>query len=336
MSRWPTGSPPSSPAAATSGDSAALPVTAVETSIGPIRGLPRTLDIAAALGAPLAEQVVYAAGDADYEGYNLQLQQLQQHYAAIGPDAWTTSFDGAWLYATQPFLSEVEDGFLYAPSEAWQARQLAAWQSAWLHLRLDVQLAPRPVAAVAISPDVAYGYLEPQPLLYGRLSSLVNQVADGLASRALLDEESAAKLSQLERLLDAARTIARKQTAAQRLTADEALLLSQFITRLQALITYEPLPGTAVPLTDANAPQMVNVHMEPSSGKLLQAASGAIWPIYVLVPREQGVMLTMGAVLSSYELHGEQLSPESWRDIEADPPPPSWLQSYIVPGQLDN
>lgn len=310
-----------------------LPRTAVETAIGAIRGLPRTLDIAAVLQSPLAQSEIAAARDDAYDGYAQQFAQLQQQFDSIESAQWTRSFDGGWLYTLQPLLTLAPaGGFLYAPAEAWQARQLAGWHTAWLAMRHETTLAPRPVTSITISPEVAYGYLEPQPLLYARLAALTAQIREGLGARDLLDAESAAKLQQLERLLEAAHTIARKQLAGQRLSADEALLLSQFMSRLQALITYEPAPGSAVPQTDASLARLVDVYREPSSGKLLQAATGAAWPIYVLAPREQGVILTMGAILSSYELHGEQLSPGAWRDLEERPAPPDWLQPVIVGG----
>ena len=308
-----------------------LPQSAVQTEIGLIRGLLRTLDVAAALGSPLAEEIVASGDDSSYEGYELQLENIQLHYAAIEPASWAASFDGGWLLALRPLLAEAtQTGFLYAPPEAWQARQLASWHAAWISLRHETQLIPRPVAVEPVSPEVAYGYLEPQPLLYGRMASLVGQIIDGLGSRDLLDEESASKLRQLERLLDAARTISRKELSGQRLSTDEAQLLSQFITRLAALTTYEPASGATVAQTDPGPSRLVDVYQEPSSGRLLQAASGHVWPIYILVPRQEGVTLAMGAVLSSYELHGEQLSSGAWREMENRPPPPDWMQPHIV------
>lgn len=308
-----------------------LPRTVVQTSIGAIRGLPRTLDVPAVLGSELAQELVQQGGDADYDGYALQFAQLQQQYAALEPQSWPHSFDGAWLFALQPLLGEVgEDGFLYTPTAAWQARQLNTWHAAWTALRYETALAPRPVAAAAISPDVSYGYLEPLPILYGRLASLAGQIAEGLDTRDLLEEESAAKLQQLERLLDAAATISRKELAGERLTADEALLLRQYITRLADLATYEPAAGAAAPQTVATLPRLVDVALEPSSGQLLQAATSDAWPVYVLIPSEQGPELALGAVVISHELHGEQVAAGAWRQVETRPPPPDWLEPFVV------
>ncbi len=309
-----------------------LPRSAVETAIGAIRGLPRTLDVPAALGSSLAQNLVAEAGDDDYDGYTLQFQELQQHYAAIEQQAWTTSFDGAWLYALQSLLTEIpEDGVLYAPSDAWQARQFNTWHAAWIALRHETELAPRPVTAVATSPDVSQGYLEPQPLLYGRLASLADQILDGLGSRGLLDEESASKLLQLERLLETAETISRKELAGEPLAEDEALLLSQFISRLVNLTTYAPAAFDAAAQTAPGLARLADVYLDAGSGKVLQAATGETWPIYVLIPREEGVILTMGAIFSTYELHGEQLAPGVWRQMETRPPPPPWTQPFVAP-----
>ncbi|MFW6096750.1 MAG: DUF3160 domain-containing protein [Chloroflexota bacterium] len=308
-----------------------FPRTVVQTSIGPIRGLPRTLDVPAAFGSELAQELVQQNGDANFDGYELQLTQLQEQYGALETQSWPYAFDAARLFALQPLLGEVdEDGYLYAPPEAWQARQLNAWLAAWTALRLDVELAPRPVTEATISPDVAYGYLEPQPVLYGRLASLAEQLSEGLGERDLLDEESAAKLQRLQRLLEAARAISRKELTGERLTADEAFLLRQFIPRLTALTTYDPAIGLTASLTDGPLPRLVDVALEASSGQRLQAATGEAWPIYILVPSERGPELAMGATVIAYELHGEQLSPEAWQQLETRPPPPDWLADVIA------
>lgn len=307
------------------------PRTAIQTSIGPIRGLPRTLDVPAALGSELAQALVQQGGDANFDGYDLQVMQLQQHYATLEPQSWPYSFDGALLFTLQPLLRQVsEAGFLYAPPETWQALQLNTWHTAWTMLRHEVEPAPRPVADAAVSPDVAYGFLEPQPALYGRMASLAKQIRDGLGQRDLLDEESATKLQRLQRLLEAARTISRKELAGERLTEDEALLLRQFIPRLTALATYEPPIGLTAPLTDGALPRLVDVAVEASSGERLQAATGEAWPIYVLVPSERGPELALGATVIAYELHGEQLSPTAWQQLESRPPPPVWLANVIA------
>ncbi len=308
-----------------------FPRTVVQTSIGPIRGLPRTLDVPAVLGSELAHTLVQQSGDANFDGYEQQFAQLQEQYGALEAQSWPYAFDGALLFALQPLLGEVdEDGFLYAPPDAWQARQLNTWLAAWTALRHQVELAPRPVTEATISPDVAYGYLEPQPALYGRLASLAEQLSDGLGERNLLDEESAAKLQRLQRLLDAARAISRKELAGEHLTEDEALLLRQFVPRLTALTTYEPAVGLTAPLTAAHLPRLVDVALEASSGQRLQAAIGEAWPMYVLIPSEQGPELALGATVITYELHGEQLSPEAWQQLETRPPPPDWLADVIA------
>ena len=307
------------------------PRTAVETNIGVIRGLPRTLDVPAVLGSQLAQAIVAAEGDDAYDGYTLQLQQLQQYFAALPQASWTTSFDGGWLLALQPLLAPLpESGFLYAPAASWQREQLNTWHAAWTTMRYTTALVPQPVSDAAIVPEIAYGFLEPQPLLYGRLSALAGQVLEGLGSRGLLDDESADKLGQLERLMDAARTISRKELAGQHLTEDEAQLLSQFISRLDGLTTYQPAAGETVTQTDPGLARLVDVALEPSSGRLLQAATGEAWAIYVLVPREEDILLAMGAVLSSFELHGEQVGPGAWRDMESRPPAPDWLAPLMA------
>jgi hypothetical protein len=303
------------------------PRTAVQTEIGTIRGLPRTLDVASALGSHLAEEIIAVDGDAAYDGYLERLAALRGHYDSINREGWVLSLDGAWLYVLQPLLAPVaEENVLDIPARSWQTRQLYTWHGAWMALRKETTLTPRAVTAVGISPDVAYGFIEPQPVLYGRLASLTSQILEGLGSRNLLDRELEGRLRQLQRLLDAAEAIARKELAGERLTADDALLLSQFVSRLTSLTTFEQAVGATQTATGLE--QVIDVALEPSTGNLLQAASGEAWPIYVLVPREELTVLAMGALMSSFELHGEQIAASAWRDMERRPPPPAWLVEF--------
>lgn len=308
--------------------------TGLQTNIGVIRGLPRALDIPAAFGSEAALARIEAAGDAAYEGYQIQMDTLRQHFAQMAPTEWSRTTGGAWTFALQPLLAE--DGRAWPPSaplEGWQDRSFNTWYGAWVEMRHDTRLTPRPVTAAAQPPDAAIGYLEPHVLLYGRLASLVEQIADGLGARGLLEEESGEKMEQMARVLRGLEVISRKELKGERLTADESLLMSQLVVRLSNLTTFEPPGEGAPPLTDVALPRLVDVALEPGSGKLLQAAIGEAWPVYALVPHEERMVPALGAVYSTYELIGEQIPDGAWQEMESRPQPPPWMAPYLASPQ---
>lgn len=308
-----------------------LPPTALETDIGAIRALPRSLDVPSVLGSDLAWEQLQSSGETGYEGYGTQMVQLQAAYADPDSASWSGSHAAGLLYAAQLLLeTPVQGGPFFMQSEAWERKQFNTWYGTWTNMRHDPILTPRPVRAVGAGGEAPFAYVEPQPALYARLAAQTRQMIDGLETRGLADSEAAQKLLQLERFLEGMSSISRKELAGERLTDDEMLLLTQTITRVADLTTFDPGEGET-PLTDAALPRLVTVYRDASSGRLLQAGLGEAWPVYVLVPRDSQLVLAAGAVFSSYELLGEQLRPSDWQSMEERPSPPPWAQSYIVP-----
>jgi hypothetical protein len=304
-----------------------LPPSALETSIGAIRALPRALDVPAVLGSKQAAALLEEADDTNYEGFPLQFQQLTEQYAALEAEAWAGSAHGAWLYALQPLLAAP----LFVQNEAWQNKQLNSWFGAWVEMRHETTLGPRPIEAAEPPPEATFAYLEPQPLLYGRLAATAGQMVNGLESRGLLEEEAGQKLRQMEQFLEELEGIAMKELAREPLDEDETRFLNQAVPRLTELATFDAPAEGDVPQIDAVLPRLVDVYRDPSSGRLTQMAVGKAWPIYVLLLREEQPVMVAGAVYSTYELLGEQLRADEWQTMEERPGIEAWSDPYLTP-----
>lgn len=314
------------------GDSEALPFTAVDTAVGPVRGLPRALDVAAAFGSDRSLSRLEAAGDAAYEGFDLQMESVRRRLEQLDEAAWTQTLGGGWLYAVQPLLSDSQPATAFVEQEVWWNKQFNTWYGAWLMLRDTSPSVSRPPATAPAAGTEA-AYVEAEPLVYARLASLVHQVRDGLQGRELLDDLLAQRLRGMERLLLALKLIAEKEVRREPLTADESLLARQAAERLAALTAVTP-DGTADPSTGTPLPRIVDVYADAPSDQLLQAALGEAWPVYILVPGVERPLLAVGAVFSTYEFaqeRDEALTDDVWRDADNRPAPAAWLEELLLP-----
>jgi len=314
------------------GDPETIPFTAVDTTVGPVRGLPRALDVAAALGSDRALSLLEADGDVAYDGYDLQMEMVRRRLAELDEMAWTQTLGGGWLYAVQPLLSSSRPSPALVAEEVWWNKQFNTWYGAWLMLRAPTP-SGRMVPAAAPDSGTEAAYLEAEPLVYARLAALVRQVREGLQGRGLLDAVLEQKLQGMERLLPALQRIAEKEREDEPLTADESLLARQAAERLAALATFEPegAPGLAAGVL---LPRVADVYVDAQSDQVLQAALGEAWPVYILVPGVEQPLLAVGAVFSTYELRregGERLTQALWQQVDDRPTPAPWLEELLAP-----
>jgi hypothetical protein len=273
-----------------------LPLTAVETAIGPIRAVPRVFDIAAALGSAEARAWLDAGGDSLYEGYDSQLAVVATTLEGVGPD----TYDSGWLVATMPLLSRPEGELTYTGNQAWMQHKLNTWLGGWVLLHHDTELLPRPVGYVPAESAPLPGFVEAEPELYAALAALAGQLEEGLRTRDLLDDEAGQKLLQLERLYRGLEEIAAASLAGAPLDDDALLLLAQLAPRLEGLLTFAPL-GSGVPRVDAPLPRKTTTYTDPASGAQMVARLGPVWLLYVLVEREGALWVAVGGIYTTGE-----------------------------------
>lgn len=296
-----------------------LPVTARETNIGPVRLLPRVLDVAAAYGSEAARAWLAAGKDDRYQGYEGQLASLQPVLAAVQP----ARYGPAWLQALRLFLAPAPAG----ESAALEQLYLNSWLGGWVLLHHDTLLAPRPVAWVAAEEAAEPAFVQAPPQLLATLAALARQVEEGLRDRDLLDAEAGQKLLQLERLYLALQEVAEADLAGDALAADSLLLLRQLAPRLEALLTFTPSAG-GVPLTDVSLSRQVTAYTDPGSGTRMVAGAGPVWTFYAVVERAGAFWLAAGGIVPAYELRqppGEMAVPDP-QEVPTAP----WLQSLLA------
>jgi len=315
------------------------PFTLSDSLVGPIRGVPRGLDVPAALGSARALEILTLAGDTEYAGYAEQLAKVQAEFAALPESQWTANLYWNWLYTLRALLEVKGDGYPYfMRSPAWRDKDLHTWLGSWTELRHDTILyAKQSYTIVATSappqPELANGYVEPQPEVYARLAALAAQMREGLGSRGLLHSEIEGKLEGLEELLLALKTISVKELQGETPTDEEYALIRNIGGTLESLTTFsQEVDGEVSSEADERMALVADVHTDGNTGEVLEEAVGDALPIYVIVLVDGQQVVAVGGTFSYYEFRwpmGDRLTDEAWQALEPKPARPGWTESIV-------
>jgi hypothetical protein len=315
------------------------PFTLSESLAGPIRGVPRGLDVPAALGSARALEILAMEGDTDYLGYDEQLAKVQVEFADLPASQWTANLYWNWLYTLRALLTVKGEGYPYfMRSPAWVDKDLHTWLGSWTELRHDTILyAKQSYTILATSmppqPEAVSGYVEPQPEVYARLAALAMQMREGLSDRGLLRSEIEGKLQDLEELLLALKTISVKELQGETPTDDEYALLRNIGGTLESLTTFsEEVDGQVSSEADERMALVADVHTDGNTGNVLEEAVGDAYPIYVVVLVGGQQVVTVGGAFSYYEFRwpmSDRLTDEAWQEMAPKPERPAWVASFI-------
>ncbi|WP_031386110.1 DUF3160 domain-containing protein [Desulfonatronum thiodismutans] len=321
---------------------ASRPFTLVMSQRGPIRGLPRGLDVMAALGSDLAARIIRAEGDGDYVGFDEQLRMLQNAFSRQG-SGWPFALYWDRLRCVTPLLGPVPGnapGFMQ--SEAWAKKSLNTALGAWAELRHDSILyakqsytemgtgRPRPV-------ERTFSHVEPYPEFYARVRALVDKVRTNSARHGAISREVHGKLDEFAGLLAVLTAAAEKELAGEALSPDEYETIWMIGSLLESAASF-PAPEAEYESSRAanGAAVVADVHTDPNSGQVLQVGVGRPFVMYVSMVRDGRERIAAGPVYSYYEFKqpmAGRLTNEQWREmLQRDQVPPlqNWSASFVA------
>jgi len=91
------------------------------------RGLPKGLDIFAAMGSERAYEILDGMGETTYTNYPEQMAKTQQWLSSLSVEDWTETLYNTWLYTFRPLLEVPGEGYpSFMQSPAWTDKQLKA------------------------------------------------------------------------------------------------------------------------------------------------------------------------------------------------------------------
>jgi hypothetical protein len=321
------------------------------------RGLPKGLDIPAAMGSDRAYQILDEMGETAYANYDTQMQKMRDWVSGLSTEEWTETLYNTWLYTFFPLI-EVPGANTpaFMQSIAWLDKSLNTVLGSWTELKHDTILyAKQAYAELGGGPPPPpplppLNYVEPVPEFYARLASLCAMTRSGLEERGMLNELDADSLQRLENLAISLQTMAEKELRGEPLTSDEQELIRYIGGDLEHLTMaaadsdsedpFAPKFTDEEPQVALVADVATNPGAQPEP-QVLEEAVGRVFPIYVVAPvvKEDGEVIlsvTKGGVYSQYEFAwpaSDRLTDEKWQKMLAEgkqPPLADWNASFLT------
>ena len=327
------------------------------------RGLPKGLDLMAAMGSQRAYQHLEEMGDTGYENYPQQMEKVKTWLNGLTVPEWTETLNNTWLYSFFPLLDPPGDGYPeFMRSQAWLDKQLNATLGSWAELKHDTILYAKQVYAEMGGgpppppPLPPRGYVEPVPKFYNRLAALTAMTRTGLESRNLLSDPDREGLGKLEDLARSCQVMAEKELRGESLSDTEYERIRFYGGELEKLVilsadmdTQEESVGNPISMAeDQQAAVIADVATDPdpsgngSAGPIvLEEGVGRIDEIYVVVPivdidGKTVLEVAKGGSFSYYEFHwpaDDRLTDEKWRQMLDEGKAPAltdWAGNFIV------
>ncbi len=302
------------------------------------------LDVAAAFGSSFAYEIQDAAGETAYLRYDEQLDAMRALIGGGTIGEWAATVYDAWLYALQPMWLPHGAAFPdFMRTPAWSAKAHQTGLASYTELKHDTLLyAKQGFAAQGGGDPPAFEprhWVEPDPVVYARLSAAAGLLQRGLRDRALLPGDLDTLLDQVRQFLGRLERIARDELAGRPISQEDNDWLQLIGPELEALwVASSDLDATgeAPVASDEEAALVADIFR--STFGILELGTGGITPMYVMVPNDAGqFQIAYGATYSYYEFWVPEsegrLTDEEWRQRLRDgelPDRPAWQSVFLA------
>lgn len=324
---------------------------------------PMGLDVAASLGSAQAATLLTGPLHQNrYAHYTQQLNRIRQHYAALPSSAWTQNLYWRWLDTLRAVWSAAPR---HAPAfmarSAWAEKSLAAGLGSWAELRHDTLLyakQPYGLGAGGGPPPFRVPYVEPVPLVWGRLLDLTHAFKAVLTREGLLSHLAEtpdqlppqttlypvaprgergyrAAIDSFAGLVALLQRTAQEELQGKSLGHADAVTLENVGNELEILDNFfQDNAAGKVEMPDQKQVAIIaDVFTEPGSGQVLEEGVGDVLPLYAVVTINGRPWLAVGGAFTYYEFHqpmSNRLTDEAWRAMKHRPPLPGWTAGYIL------
>jgi Protein of unknown function (DUF3160) len=306
------------------------------------RWLPSAMDLASAFGSRFAYRVQKARGETNYPHYDTQMVKMRRLLADRPQSAWgRTVYDG-WLWSIEPSWLPHGKAFPdFMRTKAWTIKSHQTGFGSYAELRHDTILYVKQSSAEGefMPPKLTYrNWVEPDPVVYERLSAVTALMLNGLDARHLLTTEQRGLLVDTKSLMDLFARIAKDELAGRPISAKDNHDLWYIGDTLEALwfrTTDHPNANTV----NAKDDDAVIADIARGIDQVLEEGTGRFDQIFVLVPDNDGKFeIAVGGVYSYYEFPqpvSNRLTDEAWRKMlntHTAPARPSWETPILAAG----
>ena len=314
------------------------------------RLIPSGLDVMNALGSEAAAESLENSGDTAYNNYSAQMVSMKSFIQAVPESEWKSRFYDGWLYA---FIAQVQtrsDEFPpYMQSDAWAYKELNSALGSWAELKHDTVLYSKmPEPQGGGGPPLSGpppSFVEPNPDVFYRLSYIARSIMVGLEERGIsISTEGYAYGGEMtvDRLLRG------MDDLGERFGQLGDIAVAELEGKDPAPEDWEVITACLGPI-ECNFQQLKNYGEDPEIPPLpvvasvsgagpndvLEAGTGDLDRIFVVVPFNGTLVAAQGGVFSYYEFtqpRSARLTDEEWRTmLDGDAlQRPGWTEKYIL------
>lgn len=307
----------------------------------PNRMLPSGLDIPSAMGSKDAYDILEKTGATKFVNYTQNMAKIKEKISNLPQSAWTQNLYWGWMGTLSELLKTKGVGYpVFMQNIAWNKKSLNTYMGSYAELKHDTILYAKQVyaemggGADEHTPPDFRGYVEPNPEFYAKLYSLTDYTQQGLEKNTQLNDEWKGIFDIMKKDLMTLKTISEKELKNEKLSEEEHDFIKNFGGDLEHIsyILDGILKNDA---DDKKAPVIADIATDPN-GTVLEIGTGKVLPIYVIVPVEGVLKMTIGGVYSYYEFPwpiNDRLTDSKWREMLGKPDSPTmpdWTKEFIV------
>ncbi len=327
------------------------------------RQLPSGLDVMTAMGSRAAEKI---QKERDYKYVLLEKthKTVKKEFSEYTKRDYSQNTYWGWLYMLHPLIKDYGEGWpTYMQTDAWKDFTLNSALASWSELRHDTILYVKQSYTEAYGIETSapqdpkyYGYVEPIPEFYKRVSNLTEMMIKGLKNLELADEKMIKALENGKSLMDRLYSITEKELTGVELTEadvdyikDIGVFFNSLIKELAKAVTEkgkceysECEEVNTLEYEKENDPfdvrLIADVHTAPDIEKVLEAGTGNVDYIIVVRRMNDGTLgASIGPVFSYREFPHQmkdRLTDEKWRGeilgADSSKGVPEWSDSFRV------
>ena len=316
------------------------------------RGVPKGIDVMAAMGVSAAEQILKE----EKTEWKQLLPSLDKMKKRMGEIDWNETTATQWLQTLKVLTTGTDSHSPYfMQNPEWGKKDLNAALASWAELKHDAILyAKQPMGAECgggenVPEPVVKGYVEPNVKFWKKAAELLDNTAKLLRSQDMMTDKIDGVTERLKEEVTFLLRVSEKELAGKEPTDEEYDQISYIgatfenisleLLRMpdQYLYNWTDIEGADRKVALVADVYTANADNNPNKAILFEAVGDAD-EIYVVVEIGGYLYLTRGAVLSYREfiqpIDQPRLTDEEWQEqLKSNPRKgvPEWMKSIIVP-----